>query len=651
MKTGQTGKHYPRRRMEYWEFLIQKEGDRSWLPLETPEVEILEGRYRVVARSSNVNETVEIRVSYQSAYEEPSKRRVQKRSSNTNAEGLIVVIPFTHLKPGFWELHCSGDSTSDRPEWQHAVSLEVLSSDAEVGDASTVQPPAKSAEPPDVEEPEPTQFPRIASKEIAPQLNAPAAPAAATGKSTPSQRVLQLSLNRDTYMRRRGQPITLSGRVEVTGAPAAPVPLKGAKLHVQLRDPQTSQVLVNLQQSLPQLVPPVPFSCGLEIPADSQNSLILGEIALYEGTSEAVDAKSFSIAPDVEDLLDAIDEDLIKELTIEPQESPDEVFHNLLETLQNPQSVQFKPSTERPLPPQLYKPTSEQAASKPLDLPSFPRVKPDAAIAKSKQPPAAEPAPPTEEPESEPDIAQTEEETAEAAVSETPQQAQSSLPELTSEPANTPLPSRKLQERFLSRLNALANDAELTEWLKAELPPVVEAAPDGTAEAQAAPKTAADWEAREVVIFEEFVEAPRSQAGALQKGTAAPAGDANELLVLPEDEPVPTPVLHVPQENLIAGRSVAVFVRLPDLLPRIYVKVWLQDRQSRLVLDGPHWVTEFSYNAWGDLEGTVQVMVPLGSFQVQFEAIAMETLTKRESHKVSLSRQVIPPAAPSLPMQ
>ncbi len=50
--------------MEKWKFLLQKEGDRSWLPLDSPDVEILEGRYRIVARSNQVNSHVEIRISH-----------------------------------------------------------------------------------------------------------------------------------------------------------------------------------------------------------------------------------------------------------------------------------------------------------------------------------------------------------------------------------------------------------------------------------------------------------------------------------------------------------------------------------------------------------------------------------------------------------
>ncbi|HEY9806344.1 MAG TPA: hypothetical protein V6D04_07225, partial [Candidatus Obscuribacterales bacterium] len=114
--------------MEYWEFLLQKEGDRSWLPLESPDVEILEGRYRVVARSSRANTSVEIRITHQVADEVPPKRRAQKRFGRTNKDGLMVVFPFTRMKPGLWEIRCAGDLMSDflGQSWQHMVCLQVL---------------------------------------------------------------------------------------------------------------------------------------------------------------------------------------------------------------------------------------------------------------------------------------------------------------------------------------------------------------------------------------------------------------------------------------------------------------------------------------------------------------------------------------------
>src|SRR3712207_3993364 len=114
--------------MEYWEFLLQKEGDRSWQPVKPPRLEIEAGRYRVVSHSSRTNTDVEICVTHTSTDEDPPKRRSQKRSRRTNPEGLMVVIPFTYLKPGLWELRCCGDIMSDflGKSWQHSVQLQVV---------------------------------------------------------------------------------------------------------------------------------------------------------------------------------------------------------------------------------------------------------------------------------------------------------------------------------------------------------------------------------------------------------------------------------------------------------------------------------------------------------------------------------------------
>ncbi|NJR40257.1 MAG: hypothetical protein HC781_17320 [Leptolyngbyaceae cyanobacterium CSU_1_4] len=92
---------------------IAKEGDRSWLPLESSTVEILEGRYRIVARSSRPNTLLEIKVTQQDLDEMPPVRRIQKRSAKTNPQGLVVIMPFTRLQPGDWELRCTGDLMDD----------------------------------------------------------------------------------------------------------------------------------------------------------------------------------------------------------------------------------------------------------------------------------------------------------------------------------------------------------------------------------------------------------------------------------------------------------------------------------------------------------------------------------------------------------
>ncbi|MGF2039047.1 MAG: hypothetical protein RMZ43_027660 [Nostoc sp. CmiVER01] len=114
--------------MEHWQFLIQKQGDRSWHILESPNLEILEGEYRVLARSNLPNTDVEVRVTHSSTQEVLPKRRIFKRSRRTNSEGLMALIPFTYFEPGVWELRCMGDLMSELlgKSWQYSIQLQVL---------------------------------------------------------------------------------------------------------------------------------------------------------------------------------------------------------------------------------------------------------------------------------------------------------------------------------------------------------------------------------------------------------------------------------------------------------------------------------------------------------------------------------------------
>ncbi len=118
-----------------WEFLLQQEGDRSWLPLESPDVEILEGRYRVMVKNVAPNAVMDIRITHESTSEDPPKRRTQVRSGKSNPMGLVVVIPFTQMQPGIWELACvPNDLMSDLlgHQGQYSVQLHVLPKESDV---------------------------------------------------------------------------------------------------------------------------------------------------------------------------------------------------------------------------------------------------------------------------------------------------------------------------------------------------------------------------------------------------------------------------------------------------------------------------------------------------------------------------------------
>lgn len=869
--------------MEYWEFLLQKEGDRSWLPLESPNVEILEGRYRVVARSSRANAKVEIRVSHLTTEELPPKRRLQKRSSRTNQDGLMVVMPFTRLKPGIWELRCAGDLMSDLlgNGWQYGVRIQVLANDLEStedwdldwpeqSDESTEKPtqaeatiattsaatttgadvsaaaaapidsadsfelaspaeseiaeplqpepeevvaPVGTAAPDQTEALPPTSGPEVTLeplpavtaseghnldrlREIAEQMSqqvvdeafqafdaisdsevetaqpedtlniqdpervpeatrvpSPApepepsatsalenlvAPAAPTSFQSTK---LQLTLTQETHTAGWGQSVTLVGQVEVAdgvegatsekiGAQTSTTVIQPTILQVCLRDPQSSALLAEVRQALPTQSLPFPFACPIEIPPDCRTHLILGEINLCDPTAQSdspvvLATQSFTITGDLNELLGAIADDLSEDDLLDlPLESSSQVpkapskpaaplnlaFLDLAKTSKEIQPFHFHPSGNKVLPPQIYKAEPEMPASKSPELPVIPLVSPtvlpaemhenDADNESSLLDPDDSAAPATSHPELDsddlPDSGAWQLDESENEESEVgPDQAQAALPSAESRVAHA-FESLKLQERFWTRLNSLAADAELSEWLQINL----SAADSANAEAEAELAEAEAELAEAEIIHQEPAEpvdidqavqpaasmAPEvstapaeppptlveESAPALTKPSLEPDLVAHEIvvdddqplgperspvqpapelptpLILPADEPVPTPELGAPVGELTAGKPITVQVKLPNILPRIYVKLWVQDRQTRSLLDGPRWLVDFAPNGRGDLEAFTQLTVPLGCMEIQFEAIAVEMQTQRESHKVTINRAVIPSDLPSL---
>lgn len=122
--------------MENWQFLLQKEEDelttdRSASSLlkasNNSTIALEEGRYRIVAHSDRSNIDVEIDISHQIVNTGKSLRRSQKRSRSTNEAGLVVILPFTDLQPGWWEIQCSGEilSGEDRSFWQKKLEMQV----------------------------------------------------------------------------------------------------------------------------------------------------------------------------------------------------------------------------------------------------------------------------------------------------------------------------------------------------------------------------------------------------------------------------------------------------------------------------------------------------------------------------------------------
>ena len=107
--------------------------------------------------------------------------------------------------------------------------------------------------------------------------------------------------------------------------------------------------------------------------------------------------------------------------------------------------------------------------------------------------------------------------------------------------------------------------------------------------------------------------------------------------------PLPTPELLIPTHELAAGEPILVRVKLESHPARLGVKLWVKDRQSRSLLDGPRWLMDLIPNQAGELEALTQLVVPFGTVEIRFEAIAIDLDSERESHKVTVDCAVVPP--------
>jgi hypothetical protein len=392
--------------MSDWEFLLQKEGDRSWLPLESLVVEILEGRYRLMARSTRQSETVEVRVIHQpedlSSFALPTpQHHVQQWQSQTNAEGLILLLPFSYLQPGLWEFSCRGDLMADLlgQGWGYKLQLDVLISDAEgcgewspedeqnwsLTEHRLPEPelhtslaalviPEQSALPSAIDVPDldwttlPFDNLDVAGQDG--QVIESCASASDSSALVPDRLVdletlvdqisdqtlkpgtsegveVSLVLYQETFIVGTDHSIVLSGHIElalpVDDQP--PTPLPNLEMGIYLRDPQTNHLLQAMTMVLPSQCPPIAFHHVVLVPQETSSHLLLGELVLYDrqtDTNLRIASQSFSVATQLEAIFRRIWQRSNHEVpsieVLPPEDKLNLVFLNLV---RNP--VQIKP--------------------------------------------------------------------------------------------------------------------------------------------------------------------------------------------------------------------------------------------------------------------------------------------------------------------
>jgi cell division septation protein DedD len=329
--------------MKRWEFLIQKEGALDWVSLQESNLELEEGRYRVVARANRVNIDIEIRVIYQCEQGDRSQQSYHKYFRCTNAEGLVMVLPFTEFKAGTWTIRCCADILSELVGefWQESIEIKVNSAIEMNKTENVALSPCFDSSP--YVPLSPVETERIASpvtnskakhylqqlehllqQEIEPMMTGFKSQESLSSQAVTNQlsvitpqdekaisnshlhnasklasQELSIALEQDTFVRTRGEAIAISGRIERRDGCNSIESVMLGKLLYELRNPQTGEVCINFLQSLPETTLPYEFYANLEIPSEWEISFLLGTVILETSSGLVAVRQPFIVTTDV----------------------------------------------------------------------------------------------------------------------------------------------------------------------------------------------------------------------------------------------------------------------------------------------------------------------------------------------------------------
>jgi hypothetical protein len=683
--------------MENWEFLLQKQGDKSWLPLESPTVEILEGHYRLASRTKLANALIGIQLSYipSAGLQTPSRQKFSKR---IDSKGLLIVMPYTHFTAGTWQIECinlepqeaqksktrsvtvflevqpmSADSASD---WQ----LNIPQLDASIDTPSDLQEPSSMlSDEHGISSPEPKNIDEIAAL----PLNL-------------------IALHQTQYLVSESQSPILSGISYLPG-----------KLEVILRSPQDLEILMHTRFSLETTKTsntPIEFSFELQIPARA-SQVAIGEVRLHPSpgislpdSQTHIYHQAIAIAFQSQNIL----AEVARELT-------DAARLQSVKKLFDPGSDAIAAKSSDPENTKPQPPTPNPSARSP-QLPQLTKISPlpkiksasgrgdrDLDSSESQQ----EQFSAEERVES---VAEVEMQNGLEAFTEHVPTELPSVPEAEIKP-DVIVKSLDKDDSLLDKLRSLSKDSIAESLLSQQVSELIEAEVgkleseiersldledlgdefekmllndelltsqdrDRESETERTSEPAVDRLASEARVNSELLEdvipehlsdrknerneqedRPHyseqeiAASEALQEVLAAREiinsstdPEQQSLPTLAANEPIPTPILEIPEEEAIAGFPLPVLIKLPSVRSKLFVKLWVKDCQTRNIIDGPRWLVDFQ---WGNdpnyLTLSMPITLPLGVMAVMFEAITIEMQTQRESRKTSILRSVAPP--------
>jgi hypothetical protein len=252
--------------MQDWKFLIQKEGDRLWQSPQDSSLEIEPGMYRIVAHSTYPNQEIEIRIVQEGIQADVFATTRHTQVRRTNSQGLLMVLPYTDLQPGEWEIRCTGDIMTEllgKP-WQQSLQLSVMVNPREIV-------------------PTPTE---LLSQKIEPLLQ----------ENKAVNPTLSIVLEEDTIIRTLGETVEIGGRIVIDQTEELPLT---CKLIYQLRRTQTGEKVFKVEYSLQNQELLNPFYHQLEILDEPPITFLLGEISLETAEGICLAKESFTISTDI----------------------------------------------------------------------------------------------------------------------------------------------------------------------------------------------------------------------------------------------------------------------------------------------------------------------------------------------------------------
>jgi len=500
----------------------------------------------------------------------------------------------------------------------------------------------------------------------------------ALNNQTANAPVISFRLDQDHFMAQQGEYLIITGRVEIAlgallSGEELPAELRDTFLqgsvHYQLRDPDSSSILINTDYPLQVKVPVGEFSHTLKIPFKTNSHLILGEATLYGKEQQVLGSKSFIVSANLDRLLQTV-QDTPEDLP-RPVVAPSKRQNHPVLPYQP--KLDIDPKARKAFPKPLNSSYNAKGRIKSLHLPDFSgKTAPN--LEGNLHPLVNLEQIPNQIPNQAPDqlsaldnlagttsnfgqesqlinshhgkSIESPETSENLATSETSDIIEALTIPATPEPLETP--EAGLSEgNFLSRLNTLAIDKQMTKILHTEL--LLDNAAPGAMDRQLLPPASdADWRVLEVVVDDEPPE-PEPEPRFDASGFPYPQKLAIPALTLDKTpRPVPTPEIIAPAGELLTGESVTVTVKLPAQQFSLYAKFWVKDCQTTAIIDGPRLLLDFSPNSQGELETLTRLTVPPGCCRVRLEAIAIDPLQERESRKVSIDRVVVPPNTPDL---